>query len=130
MSIGDQRISHALASGNLSSSAAATLLLPVAAFFVLGLYWLQRLFAAYAAGSFFTDETMRCYLWLVWLKVINFVYHLVLPVLARLLGDPEARIDAEVVIDAGAIAELMVLLLIVHILKEAQRIKEENKGFV
>jgi hypothetical protein len=35
-----------------------------------------------------------------------------------------------IVIEASALVELVLLVLIVHILREAQRINEENESFV
>ena len=130
LSVGDEQLAVLVQSGAISGSAAAALLVPVGVFFILGIYWLQRLFGPYAAGCFFSDASMTCYLWLVWLKVASFAYQLLLPLISASLAQSDGPIDASIVIDAGTVAELTVLLLIVHILREAQRINEENKGFV
>ena len=130
LSIGDERLASLLQSGAISGTAAAALLAPIGLIFLLGIYWLQRLFGAYAAGRFFTDESMACYLWLVWLKVASFAYQLVLPLLLNWLATPASPVDTDVIIDISTLVELMVLLLIVHILREAQRINDENESFV
>ncbi|MEH6634412.1 MAG: DUF2975 domain-containing protein [Halioglobus sp.] len=130
LSVGDERLADLLNTGAINGVSAALLMAPVGVIFILGIYWLQRLFGAYAAGSFFTDESMRCYLWLVWLKVASFAYHLVLPLLFSWTAQTDGENDANIIVDVGALVELMVLLLIVHLMREAQRINEENKGFV
>ena len=130
LSIGDGRLADLLHTGAISGASATILMAPVGVIFILGIYWLQRLFGAYAAGDFFTDESMRCYLWLVWLKVASFTYNLVLPLLLLWSTQAETEMDANIIVNPGALVELMVLLLIVHLMREAQRISEENKGFV
>lgn len=128
--IGDERLVSLVQSGALSGTVAAALLAPLGLIFVLGIYWLQRLFGAYAAGRFFTDETMSCYLWLVWLKVASFAYQIALPLVFTRLASPANPVDANINIEVSTVVELMVLLLIVHILREAQRIHDENESFV
>lgn len=97
---------------------------------VLGVYWLQRLFGEYQQGRFFSDGTMRCYVWLVWLKAIYFLYSAVWPALLAKMSAEPGPVELAVTIDAGTFLELLVLLLIVHLLKEAQQLDEENKAFV
>ena len=130
LSIGNEQLASLLQSGTISRAIAAALLAPIGLIFILGVYWLQRLFGAYAAGRFFTDESMTCYLWLVWLKVASFAYQLVLPLIITWLAMPASKADSDVIIDVSSLVELMVLLLIVHILREAQRINDENESFV
>jgi hypothetical protein len=49
---------------------------------------------------------------------------------ALLLVPDLESVDLRVTVSAGALVELLVLLLIVHLLKAAQRIYDENKAFV
>ena len=49
---------------------------------------------------------------------------------ALLLVPDLESVDLRVTISAGALVELLVLLLIVHLLKAAQQIYDENKAFV
>ena len=128
--IGDERLASLMQSGAISGAVAAALLVPLGLIFILGIYWLQRLFAAYAAGRFFTDETMTCYLWLVWLKVASFAYQIALPLMFTWFASPASPVDANINIEVSTVVELMVLLVIVHILREAQRINDENESFV
>ncbi|QFU76855.1 DUF2975 domain-containing protein [Halioglobus maricola] len=130
VTLGDDQLAAQVEAGEVSTTAASLLVAPVAVLFLLGVYWLQRLFGAYQMGRFFTDDVMVCYLWLVWLKVISFFYNLLLPVFASLAASGGDEVDAALTLDLGTLTELMVLLLIVHILKRAQGIKEENESFV
>ena len=130
VTLGDEQLAPLVESGQVSMAAAWLLVSPVAVLFLLGVYWLQRLFGAYQSGRFFTDDVMGCYLWLVWLKVASFFYHLLLPVLVSMVASGADEVDASITVDVGSLTELMVLLLIVHILRRAQEIKEENESFV
>lgn len=104
---------------------------PVGVLLLLGVYWLQRLFAEYQSGHFFSDGSMLCYLWLVWLKAINFVYSAVLPSLLMMVsGAGQTDQAPEQIIDAGALLELIILLVIVHVMRQAQILSDENKAFV
>jgi hypothetical protein len=106
------------------------IMVPIVITLVLGVFWLQRLFSEYQAGCFFTDGSMRCYVWLIWLKVISFVYGAVWPVLLEGLSAPPGTVDGAVSFDAGTFVEIIILLLIVHLLKEAQLVSDENKAFI
>ncbi len=94
---------------------------------VLGVYWLQRLFSEYQQGHFFTNASMRCIVWLVWLKAAAFIYGIFWPLLLIAVAPIQ---DVGLTIEAGTLVELLVLLLIVHLLKAAQQINDENKAFV
>jgi hypothetical protein len=109
ISIGEGRFFELWNNGQSGRLTLAVIMLPLAVTLILGVYWLQRLFGEYQQGHFFSEGSMRCYVWLVWLKAFSFVYALIWPLL---------------------LAVLLVLLLIVNLLKEAQQLNEENKGFV
>ncbi len=130
VTIGDDQLAAMVEAGDISMTAASLLVVPVGVIFLLAVYWLQRLFGAYQSGRFFTDDVMTCYLWLVWLKVVSFFYDLILPVLTSLTASGGEEVEASITVDLGTLTELMVLLLIVHILKRAQAVKEENESFV
>jgi hypothetical protein len=128
ISIGEGGFFELWHGGSANRLMLGAIMLPIALTLLVGLYWLQRLFGEYQQGHFFTDGSMRCYVWLVWLKAFSFVYLLVLPVLMSLAATtPESP---SINIDAGSLVELLVLLLIVNLLKAAQQLNEENKGFV
>jgi hypothetical protein len=73
---------------------------------------------------------MRCYVWLVWLKAANFLYGTIWPYLLEKLSTQPGNVEASITVDAGSFVELIVLILIVHVLKEAQQLNDENKAFV
>jgi ABC-type multidrug transport system fused ATPase/permease subunit len=104
--------------------------LPIVIILCLGVYWLQRLFAEYQCGFFFTNSSMRCYVWLVWLKAVNFLYAPVWYSLLTNIASPEMISDYSLNIEAGTVVEIVVLLVVVHLLKEAQQLNDENKAFV
>jgi hypothetical protein len=130
VSIGDGRFTELWTSGTSNRLTLIAVMAPLALTLALGVYWLQRLFGEYQAGHFFTDSSMRCYVWLVWLKAINFLYSAVWPSLLVELSTEVGVADLSVSIEAGTVVELIVLLLIVHLLKEAQQLNDENKAFV
>jgi hypothetical protein len=106
------------------------IMLPTVTILCLGVYWLQRLFGEYQAGQFFTDSSMRCYIWLVWLKATNFLYGAVWPQLLASMSTSEGAIEPAINIQVSTLIETIVLLLVVYLLKEAQQINDENKAFV
>jgi hypothetical protein len=130
LSFGDDRITQLWNTDSDLRPALALVILPIPLMLFCGVYWLQRLFGEYHVGHFFKDSTMRCYLWLVWLKVAFFVYEIIWPNLLELVSGYEPLAEVSIAIDAGAFVELVVLLLIVHLLKEAQKINDENQAFV
>jgi len=130
VSIGDGQFVQLWHNGTGSHLALAALMAPIAITLILGVYWLQRLFGEYQAGRFFSDGTMRCYVWLVWLKAFNFVYSAIWPLLLEQLPVAGSTGTVAMSIDAGTLVELMVLLLIVHLLKVAQQLNDENKAFI
>ena len=130
VSIGDGRFIALWHSGTSSHLALVAIMAPVAVTLVVGVYWLQRLFGEYQAGRFFTDGNMRCYLWLVWLKAFSFFYGAIWPMLLAKLSTDSGNVDLPVSLDAGTFVELIVLLFIVHLLKEAQQLNDENRAFV
>jgi len=130
VSVGDGRFNELWNSGTSNHLMLIVVMAPIAITLVLGVYWLQRLFGEYQAGRFFTDNSMRCYVWLVWLKFVNFLYGAIWPLLLVGLSTTGDTVDLPVSLDAGTLVELIVLLLIVHLLKEAQQLNDENKAFV
>ena len=130
VSVGDGQFARLWSEPEISRLQMLAIMAPLGITLILGVYWLQRLFGEYQAGHFFTDGTMRCYLWLVWLKVFAFVYNLAWPPLLNALSATNAEQDVHLTIEAGSLIELLVLLLIVHVLREAQRVHDENQAFV
>jgi hypothetical protein len=130
VTLGDGQLTALHGTGMIGTGLAIALAAPIGLLLALGIYWLQRLFAEYQQGNFFTDGNMRCYLWLVWLKAGGFVYSILWPLLLSGLLPADATIDVGITIEAGTLVELSVLLLIVYLLREAQQIHDENQAFV
>ena len=130
VTVGDGRLTELWENRAVSRTVSSALLAPIGALLVLGVYWLQRLFGEYQAGNFFTDGTMRCYVWLVWLKVASFFYSLIWPLLLMKLPATGNTAEINLTVDAGTLVELIVLLVIVHLLREAQHISDENRAFI
>jgi len=130
ITLGDGQLNELRRAGSISAQLMLALSAPVMVLLAAGIYWLQRLFHQYQQGQFFTEGSMRCYLWLVWLKVAAFIYGIVWPLLLSNVLPARETADLQVTIGAGEIVELVVLLLIVHLLKAAQQIYDENKAFV
>jgi hypothetical protein len=130
ITIGDGQITELWENRAISHTLSSALIAPIGAMLALGVYWLQRLFGEYQAGNFFTDDTMRCYVWLVWLKVASFLYGLIWPMLLMKLPATGNTAEINLSLDAGTLVELIVLLVIVHLLREAQHISDENKAFI
>jgi hypothetical protein len=128
ISIGEGQFFAAWDSDEANRPLLGAIMAPVAITLILGVYWLQRLFNEYQQGHFFTDGSMLCYLWLVWLKAFSFAYALIWPLLLQM--PDSGSTDMGITLDAGSVVELVVLLLIVNLLREAQQINEDNKGFV
>ncbi len=130
VSVGDGRFAELWNSETSSHMTLIAVMAPIAITLLLGVYWLQRLFGEYQAGRFFTTGNMRCYVWLVWLKIVSFFYSAIWPLLLETASRAPTPVDYDLSIDATTFVELIVLLLIVHLLKEAQQLNDENKGFV
>jgi hypothetical protein len=130
VSVGNGRFIELWHSQSSNRLALLAITAPIAFTLVLGVYWLQRLFGEYQAGRFFTDSCMRCYSWLVWLKAVSFVLGILWPYLLERSSNVAGTLGAPLTIDAGSFIELIVLLLIVHLLKEAQQLNDENQAFV
>ncbi|WP_335669714.1 DUF2975 domain-containing protein [Paraglaciecola polaris] len=96
-----------------------------------GLYWLQRLMGHFQIGEFFGDEAMRCYLWLIWLKVIDMGLKIVQELATAFYHEQFFELTRfEVDIDFNNLSTLMMMLLIVYLLKAAREIEAENKEFI
>ena len=128
--LGDGQLNELHTSGAIGTGLMLALVAPTVLLLGLGVYWLQRLFSEYQQGQFFTDGSMRCYVWLVWLKAASFVYGVIWPLLLAGLSPTGATAGVAINIEAGTLVELTVLLLIVHVLRAAQQLHDENKAFV
>ncbi len=130
ITLGDGQLNELRSSGAIGPGLMLALVAPIGLLLVLGIYWLQRLFSEYQQGHFFTDGNMRCYVWLVWLKAAGFVYGILWPLLLVGLSPAGEAAEVAITVEAGTLVELTVLLLIVHLLREAQQLHDENKAFI
>lgn len=130
ITLGDGQLNELHSSGAISTGLMSALVAPFCLLLGLGIYWLQRLFSEYQQGHFFTDGSMRCYVWLVWLKAAVFLYGILWPLLLTSLSPAGAAADVAINIEVGTLVELTVLLLIVHLLRAAQQLHDENKAFI
>ena len=95
------------------------------AFFVL-LYWLQKLLSEFQVGHFFSDLTIKCYLWMAWTQFFRYVYDIIWAPLLSLFVDFEGEIHLDI---ENAIS-LVLIVFFVHVLKLARDIQNENQGFI
>lgn len=97
----------------------------------VGIYWLQRLLSHFQQGQFFGNEAMRCYLWLIWLKVLDIVLEIVQHLATGYYHKQFfEHTSIELGLEFGNITTLLLMLLIVYLLKAAKEIEAENKEFI
>ncbi|WP_232775167.1 MULTISPECIES: DUF2975 domain-containing protein [unclassified Shewanella] len=104
---------------------------PLFIMFLVGVYWLQKLLGFYHQGHFFGHNAMRCYLWLIWIKLADFaleiVQHLLTGYYHKSFFD---KTHIELPLDFGNITTILLMLIIVYLLKAAREIEAENKEFI
>ncbi|WP_299006349.1 DUF2975 domain-containing protein [uncultured Shewanella sp.] len=113
--------------------------LPLFLALVLGAFWLQRLLGYFQQGHFFSNQTMNCYLWLIWIKIVSFGYKFIQPLIIHhyysvleqqtplhLTGHFPLQLE----ISFDSITTLLLLLVIAYLLKAAKDIEAENKTFI
>ena len=93
-------------------------------------FWFYRLFDYYSKGHFFGDEVMRCYVMILWTRVVDFLYTSFYDVLIWAFHPERKDFNVEVVVDMKTLFTLVVLLVITYILKLANQIDKENREFV
>ncbi|QLE87130.1 DUF2975 domain-containing protein [Shewanella sp. Scap07] len=130
--LGSSALSEALWQDDRAShSVLLMMVLPQFVTMLLGVYWLQKLLAYYQQGLFFATEPMRCYLWLIWLKVADFFLDIGRNIA---VGNYHSQFfettEIELPIDFGNITTLLLMLVIVYLLKAAKEIEAENKEFI
>ena len=89
--IGNSDFNQLWESQTISHGLMGAVIAPSIIIVLLDVYWLQRLFGSYHRAEFFTDNSMRCYLWLVWLKVASFVYGICWPLILNALRGGQHR---------------------------------------
>jgi hypothetical protein len=90
-------------------------------------FWISRLFKAFSRGVFFGAPANNCFVWLGWLYFIDFLLDMALSVYAYYFLEYE---NISFDIRVGQVCMMVLLLIVVHILRSASRLQEENESFV
>ncbi|MFT6992189.1 MAG: hypothetical protein ACJASL_004187 [Paraglaciecola sp.] len=90
-------------------------------------FWISRLFKAFSRGVFFGAPAITCFVWLGWLYFTDFLLDLALSVYAYYFLEYE---NISFDIRVGQVCMMVLLLIVVHILRSASRLQEENESFV
>jgi len=104
---------------------------PVFLAFLYGIYWLQKLLSFYQQGQFFGEQAMRCYIWLIWIKIAGFFLAIVETLVVAtyydsVLGNPIVELN----VNFDELTTTLLMLIIVYLLKAAKDIEAENKEFI
>ncbi|MGI9278027.1 MAG: DUF2975 domain-containing protein [Endozoicomonas sp.] len=94
-------------------------------------YWACRLLSSFEQGNYFSQESIRCYLWLVWVQVAMFVGHILFTLgisfyHRQLFEDSVTMLS----LDLTEIFILFFMVVVLHVLKAARQIEQENKEFI
>jgi hypothetical protein len=90
-------------------------------------FWISRLFKAFSRGVFFGAPAITCFVWLGWLYFTDFLLDLALSVYAYYFLEYE---NISFDIRVGQVCMMVLLLIVVHILRSASRLQEENESCV
>lgn len=105
--------------------------LPALLLWSLIVFWSYRLFSYFELGEYFSDRSVRCYIWLIWIQVTLFAQKIIFELAlgyyhAHFFEDTATSID----LDLSRLFSLLLMISIVHILKVARQVERENKEFV
>lgn len=94
-------------------------------------YWLLKLLGHFEKGEYFSEQSIHCFLWLVWINGIKFLAQMVTTLAlayyhSRFYDDTSVSLS----VDLGELFTLTFMIVIVHILKAARQIELENKEFI
>lgn len=97
------------------------------------LFWLQRLLGYFQRAEYFSNHSIRCYLWMVWI----FVTLLLVPVLQKLYLHylsyrylPDLDLPMVFEFNFSSLVLLILLPMIIYLLRIAQSLESENQEFV
>ena len=94
-------------------------------------FWLQRLFRLFQQGHFFGDQSMRCFLWLVWLNFAAYMVDTFSGLFMGLYGQSfDSTIQPEIGFDITGFFTMLLLIVIVYLLKAAKQLEQENQEFI
>lgn len=105
--------------------------LPSFALWMISIYWLFKIFSHFERGDYFSQKSMASYIWLVWIHVSIFVNNLLFSIWltyyhSQFYGKTEAHIN----VSLSQLFTLFFLVSIVHILRAARDVEQENKEFI
>ncbi|MCH2058262.1 MAG: hypothetical protein MK214_16955 [Thalassotalea sp.] len=105
--------------------------LPALILWTLIVFWSYRLFSYFELEEYFSDRSVRCYIWLVWIQVALFAQNIIVEFglgyyHAHFFEDTAMSIS----LDLSRFFSLLLMISIVHILKVARQVELENKEFV
>ncbi|MFT4799780.1 MAG: hypothetical protein ACJAXW_003390 [Candidatus Azotimanducaceae bacterium] len=90
-------------------------------------FWISQLFKTFSRGVFFDAPVVTCFVWLGWLYFTSFLLDQALSIYAYYFLKQE---DIAFDIRAGQICMMVLLLIVVHILRAASRLQQENESFI
>ena len=90
-------------------------------------FWISELFKTFSRGVFFDAPVITCFVWLGWLYFTNFLLGQALSIYAYYFLQYE---DIEFEFRIGQLCMMALLLIVVHILRTASRLQQENESFV
>lgn len=95
------------------------------------LFWLQKLFRLYAKSAYFSPQSIQCFVWIVSTNAALYFYTLVLNLGFTLyMRTLDTASEFPIVIDLLYVFTLLISLALVHALKHANKIENENKAFI
>lgn len=105
--------------------------LPALLLWSLIVFWSYRLFSYFELEEYFSDRSVRCYIWLIWIQVALFAQNIIVELAlgyyhAHFFEDTTMSIS----LDLSRLFSLLLMISIVHILKVARQVELENKEFV
>lgn len=107
------------------------LLLPRLIAAVVLVYWLQGLFRLYEKSCYFSPKSIRCFYWIVATNAALYFYTLVLNIGFTLyMRNLNTGTEFPIVIDILNIFTLFISFALVHALKHANKLENENKEFI
>ncbi len=90
-------------------------------------FWISQLFKTFSTGVFFDAPVITCFVWLGWLYFTSFLLGQALSIYAYYVLKYE---EIEIEFRVGQICMMALLLIVVHILRTANRLQQENESFV
>ncbi len=105
--------------------------LPAFILWFLIVFWSYRLFSYFEQAEYFSDRSVRCYVWLVWIQAALLVQNILVQLAlayyhAHFFDDTVMALN----LDLSRFFTLILMISIVHILKMARQVELENKEFV